>query len=459
MKPSAVEDLVTEQLFPKWRGSLETLDLIDGWLNPRRARPQFPLSPRANYEHKALQELSEAPWGGIVVSTVAQTLDLESIYTEQADDPTVARMWAPWKRNRMDRVQVRLHRGSVAFGEAYTRITRGDDSKALINARSARDAFVVYRDSRDDDAAPLYALEKVGQWDLGNPLDSGLLSLWDEEGIVYTVSCEGGSIKYVTQNPFDYGVVPFIRYAPQLDLEGVSRGEIAPLVPLFGRIEKTAYDRLLIQHKNSWKVRTATGLDGDKLTEQDKIKLGHDDILTGEEGVTFGTLEETSVEPTIKAHEADIDVLSALSQTPITALGKFINVSADAIAEARASLYAKRDEYRKMIGVSHLDTLRLAAHVEGRTEDAANFDVYCDWADTEVRTMSAAADALGKVATMLQVPVTELWPMLPFVNYTMAEKWKSAAQKTQRAQSLAETIAGLANPGLTDANSDGNTAS
>jgi hypothetical protein len=439
MKPSDVEALVTEQLLPKWRRSLETLDLIDGWLNPRRDRRKFPLSRRANYEHRALQELSEAPWGAIVVSTVAQTLDLESIYTEQADDPAVARIWAPWKRNRMDRVQVRLHRGSIAFGEAYTRVTRGDDSKALINARSARDAFVVYRDSRDDDAKPLYALEKVGQWDLSNPLDPGLLMLWDEDGTVYTLSCEAGDIRYVEQNPFDYGVVPFIRYAPQLDLEGVSRGEIAPLVPLFGRIEKTAYDRLLIQHKNSWKVRTATGLDGDKLTEQDKIKLAHDDILTGEEGVQFSTLDETSVEPTIKAHEADIDVLSALSQTPITALGKFINVSADAIAEARASLYAKRDEYRKMIGVSHLDTLRLAAHIEGRTEDAANFDIYADWADTEVRTMSAAADALGKVATMLEVPVTELWPMLPFVNYTMAEKWKSAATR-QGGESLIQQM-------------------
>lgn len=459
MNPRDVEKLVTEQILPKWLGSLDTLDLIDGWLNPRHDRRKFPLSKRANFEHKALQELSEAPWGGIVVSTVSQTIDLQSIYTEQANDPAVARLWDPWKRNRMDRVQVRLNRGAVAFGEAYNRITRGDDGKALINARSARDAFVVYRDSRDDDAKPLYALEKVGQWDMRNPLDSGLLQLWDEDGTVYTLGYEGGEVSYITDAGFDYGMVPFIRYAPQLDLEGVSRGEIFPLIPLLGRIEKTAYDRLLIQHKSSWKVRTATGLDGEKLTEDDKVKLSHDDILTGEEGVTFGTLDETDVSPMIKAHEADIDVLSALSQTPITALGKFINVSADAIAEARASLYAKRDEYRKMLGISHLDTLRFAAHVEGRADDAANFDVYCGWADTEVRTMSAAADALGKVATMLQVPPQELWPMLPFVNYTMAEKWKSAAQKAQRTQSLAETLAGLAEPDLTDGGPGGNPAS
>jgi hypothetical protein len=60
---------------------------------------------------------------------------------------------------------------------------------------------------------------------------------------------------------------------------------------------------------------------------------------------------------------------------------------------------------------------------------------------------------------MLDVPPEELWPMLPFVNYTMAEKWKSAAQKQQRTQSLAETLAGLAEPGLTDAGPGGNAAS
>lgn len=471
----AIEKLVSDTLLPKWRKRCETLDLIDTWLRPVEGRERFPLSRRATGEHKELQKLSEAPWGAIIVATVSQTLDLEAIYTEKADDPAATSLWQPWKRNRMDRAQVRLHRASIAFGEAYNRVTRGDDDLAIIRPRSARDVYVVYRDSRDEDAMPYLALEKVGRWRLSNVFGVGHLRLWEEDGSMHLLSLDKGTVKYIEPEAMsrqladggkfghDYGQIPFIRYAPQLDLEGESIGEVEPLIPLFGRIEKTAYDRLLIQHKQSWDVRTATGLDRGNMTDQEweaeKIKLSAGDILTGEEGVQFGSLPATSVEPTIKAHEADIDVLSALSQTPITALGKFINVSADAIAEARASLYAKRDDYRKTIGMSHLDTLRLCAHIEGRSEDAANFDVYCDWADTEVRTMSAAADALGKVATMLEVPPQELWPMLPFVNHTMAEKWKSAAQKQQRTRSLAETLAGLAEPHLTDAGPGGNAAS
>ena len=443
MTPTQAVALVQDQIFPMWRKRLETLDAIDGWLHPHQDRKMFPLSRRANNEHRALQKLSEAPWGSIVVSTVSQTLDLESIYTETANDPTVGRMWTPWKRNRMDAVQVPLHKGAIAFGEAYNRVTRDTNGLALINARSSRDAYVVYRDSRDLAEMPLYALEKDGQWDASSRMASGLLKLWDEDGNWYSFGYEAGDLTFIESGEYDYGVVPFIRYAPQIDLEGQSRGEIQPLIPLLGRIEKTAYDRLLIQHNSSWKVRTATGLDGEKFTDADKMKLSVDDILTGEEGVTFGTLPETSTDPMVNAHKADIDVLSALSQTPITALGQFINVSADAIAEARAALYAKRDDYRKVIGMSHLDTLRFAAHIEGRTEDAANFDIYAGWADTEVRTMAASAQALGTVATMLDVPVQELWPMLPFVNYTMAEKWKSAAKSADAISSMAEAVARL----------------
>ena len=470
---SAVETLVSDTILPMWRKRLETLDLIESWLRPVTDRDRFPLSRRATNEHKELQKLSESPWGAVVVSTVAQTLDLESIYTETADDPAVRALWAPWKRNRMDRAQVRLHRGSIASGEAYNRVTRGADGLAIIRPRSARDVFVVYRDSRDEDAEPLYALEKVGKWDLSNTFGTGHLRLWEEDGSIHLLSMDKGIVKYVQPEAItqarandgifghDYGQIPFVRYTPQLDLEGNSFGEIEPLIPLLGRIEKTAYDRLLIQHKQSWDVRTATGLDRGTMTdaewEAEKLKLAVGDILTGEEGVQFGSLPATSVEPTIRAHEADIDVLSALSQTPITALGKFVNVSADAIAEARASLYAKRDDYRKTIGMSHLDTLRLCAHIEGRHDDAANFDVYCGWADTEVRTMSAAADALGKVATMLEVPVEELWTLLPFVNYTMAEQWKSAAQRRRGASVLDRLRAATSQQAVTNGAVDAGT--
>lgn len=434
----AIEKLVSDTLLPKWRKRLDHLDRIDGWLHKGHAK--FPLHRRATSEQRSLQDLAEAPWGAVVVSTVAQSLDMESIYTPVADDPAVESLWGPWKRNRMDRMQGRLYRASIAFGEAYTRVTLDEMGRSVIDGRSARDVYALYEDSRDEAAEPRWLLEKVGQWDANDPAGTGLIDLWEEDGSIHRLGMEYGSVTYIEPRTptFDPDGIPFVRYAPTLDLEGCSRGEIDPLIPLLGKIEKTSYDRLLIQHFNSWKVKTASGLD-DLTTEENealKMRLANDSILTGGTGVEFGSLDETSLAPMVAAHESDVEMLAALSQTPITALGKFVNVSADAIAEARAALYAKRDDYRKSLGISNLDTLRLAALAEGRYEDAANFDVYSGWADTEVRTMAAAADALGKVATMLNVPPQELWPMLPFVNYTMAERWKSAARRAQGASIL-----------------------
>lgn len=64
----------------------------------------------------------------------------------------------------------------------------------------------------------------------------------------------------------------------------------------------------------------------------------------------------------------------------------------------QSGFYAKRDERQKSFGVSHMDVLRLCASVEGRMDDARDFDLTPIWEDTDVRTINQAVDALGKAA-------------------------------------------------------------
>lgn len=141
-----------------------------------------------------------------------------------------------------------------------------------------------------------------------------------------------------------------IRYAPNADLEGVSVGEpIRWHVPA-ERFAKTVSDRLLAQHYNSWKVRTVTGLDRpetDSEALEQKAKLSNDTILTGGEGVQFGTLDETPLDGFLKAEAADLATIAALAQKPVWALSgsQLVNLSADAIAEARSSERQKSKPY------------------------------------------------------------------------------------------------------------------
>jgi len=114
-----------------------------------------------------------------------------------------------------------------------------------------------------------------------------------------------------------------------------------------------------------------------------------------------------------------------------------VNVGDAGIEESRAGFYAKRNERRKSFGVGHLDALRLAAGIEGRTEDAANFDLTPLWEDTDTRTVSQAVDALGKASKMLGVPQEELWDMIPGVTKTRADSWRAWKENHPDADALA----------------------
>jgi hypothetical protein len=107
--------------------------------------------------------------------------------------------------------------------------------------------------------------------------------------------------------------------------------------------------------------------------------------------------------------------------------GQLVNLSADALTEARSMSRLKVQSKQRAMGRSAAQNLRLAAHIEGRADDAADFSLRMQWADIEARSMAQAADALGKIATQLGVPVQMLWELIPGVTKTKVEEWREYA--------------------------------
>jgi len=439
VKKNDVLALANDQLIPAFEKERQNLDKIDRWL---RWNPEQPKLPRGtDREVKALQKLANTPWLNLVVTTVAQMLYCERIYSGDRSAEDLKAMWKPWQRNNMLVKQIAIHRAALGYGLAYTGVLPGVGG-ARISGISPRDGLAVYADPAEDEF-PMYFIRVTAQ------PNGRMIRIYDEEQ-EYFLSVDKGKLEYLEPRPHGAGVTPFVRYANQLDLEGRAPGDVEALIPNAARINKTDYDRLLVQHFNSWKIRTATGLeDPSDEAEAERIKmiLRQQDILTGGEGVLFGTLDETSLDPFIHAHDSDVETLAATSQTPTTAFGKLINVSADGLVEARASLYAKRDERQMSFGASHVATLRLAAHIEGRREDAEDFSVHAGWANTESSTMSQAVDALGKAAQMLGVPPRVLWDKIPGIDWETAESWKTYADENPSADDkLAEALARQSQP-------------
>jgi hypothetical protein len=275
-----------------------------------------------------------------------------------------------------------------------------------------------------------------------------------DDTTVYRLEGEqlGGNTKLLSTEEHGVGVCPVVRYVNKIDLQGRTDGEVEPYISCAGRIDQTTFDRLVVQRFASWVVRTIAGMsltetvDATGETPQAaKMRLKVEDLLVAEDKDTkFGSLPASDLGGFITAREADIRDLAAVSQTPAhEMLGQMANMSAEALAAARASATAKGDQRRITIGESHEQTLRLASFIAGDTAAAVDFEAQVRWRDTSIRSLAQAADALGKLATMLGVPTEMLWEKIPGWTDTDVERAKVLVQAQGGiAELLRELVAG-----------------
>lgn len=454
MARQSVVDLVAKQLLPGWREERDRLNVIDQWY--RWTPEPFTLPREASPELKALRDLSETPWLNLVVTSVAQCMYVDSYRSplyppgEQADLTVPVGPWRTWQANDFDKRQIAVHRAMLAYGYSYVKVLPGmwgGVPTAVMRGVSPRKAYAVYADPASDDW-PMFVLEveKSG--------DKLALKFYDEQDVHYLSAGQGlDGVEWISYETHGAGVTPFVRYANMLDLDGRTDGEVQPFIPAAKRINKTAYDRLLAQHFNSWKIRTAAGMakpDNTAEAERAALLLRQGDMLMSTSPDTrFGTLDETPLDPFVNSWRADIEALAAVSQTPTHSLtGQLVNLAADALAAARAGLRQKVFERQKLAGASHVQALRLGSSYEGREEDAADVMARMSWQDMEIRSLSQAADALGKFAESLQIPVKALWGMIPGVDKSDVDEW-SAMQEADPLTTLADRLDQQANAVVT----------
>jgi hypothetical protein len=444
MSPSSVVELVKDQLWPGWSTEKDKLDRIDQWARWRQEQARLP--KQSSRELRYLEEISRTPWLGLVVTTVAQCMYVDNYRSSFEDDNPKRGPWWTWSRNGFDRRQIAIHRAALTYGYSYVKVLPGEDylgePMAVMKGVSPRKMWAVYEDPAVDDW-PMYAMQVESQ-----PKNSYMVKLYDEE-FEYFLSTEGddgSKFEFIEAREHEASVPPVVRYTNQLDLDGRADGEVEPFIGPARRINKTAYDRLLAQHFNSWKVRTVTGMakpDAEEDAELERLRLRQQDLLIAEDADTkFGTLDETPLEGFISSWRADVEALAAVSQTPAHQLtGQLVNLSAEALAAARAALTQKVYERQKSFGASHGPSLRLAAALEGQEDYAVDVLGRVTWQDMEIRSMSQAVDALGKAATMLEVPKRALWRRIPGVERPDVDEWARMAEEDDPAVRSAERLA------------------
>jgi hypothetical protein len=434
--------LVKDRLFPVWDAERDKLDRIDCWYRWQHEDARLPRTATA--ELRELQQLSKVPWLQLVVTAAAQAMYVDGyrsiLDSKRAEDDDPANddamdspPWRIWMANQMDRRQVALHRAMLAYGYAFTTVLPGQDpltgdDLSVIRGVSPRKMIALYDDPAEDDW-PEYALRVVERHG-----DSYLVRVYDDEA-VYEMRVDGsGREATFVGEPAKHGagVCPVIRYANMLDLDGRTPGEVEPFIAIAARINKTSYDRMLTQHFNSWKIRYVTGMAkpaDEEEANRVKLQLRQDDVMVGEgEDMKFGTLDETDLGGFIAAHRADIETLAAASQTPTHELtGQMANLSAEALAAARAALNQKITERQKSAGAAHGQTLKLAAALDGYDDYARDITGRVTWQDMEIRSLSQSSDALIKLAG-LGIPYRALWSKIPGVEKGDVDEWDKMAR-------------------------------
>lgn len=226
--------------------------------------------------------------------------------------------------------------------------------------------------------------------------------------------------EWPVRNPF--GVVPVVemRNNPQTvycdgELAYVGVSELADVIDIQDRINKTVADRLVTQDFGAFPQKWATGWGEDEDTDTDsvpavipgtggqvrhpagRVNFGRDRLVVAtDDNVRFGQWEAAALDPYSNAKNEDVKDIAARTRTPSQyLLGEMINISGEALQSAESGLVSKILQRRRAFGETLEEVVRLYLLAAGdpRADDLSASTI---WRDPEFRTIGQLSDAVIK---------------------------------------------------------------
>lgn len=420
----------------------ETLELDPD--HPAFGRAYSPDAREITAEYENLRSLAPNPFANLVVTAMAQLNVMEGI--SRPGTQGLHPIYETFRRNRWGSKQDAVYRGALGQSVSYGLVLPGEDpltgsKMSRMLARSAVQMSAFY-DTLDDEW-PRIAIEAEPAFEYVEGTGMTQRVGWQvkvhDTHVTHRLLAKGDgrdikNWEYIDHEVHGIAVPPVARCANRMDLDGNAHGEIEPILPLLRRLDQDLFDRLINQRFGAWQVRYIAGMakpsNKDAAAAQ-KLRLRVEDLLVAEnENTKFGTLPAGPLEPQIKATDADLRLLSAITQMPPHhLLGLSSNLQAEALAAANEGMVRRSRSFRQNASEFNEQMARLAAMAEGDMVTAAAWDLSIRWADTEATSMSQAADALGKLAIQLGVPIEMLWERIPGWNDEDVERAKTLVEQ------------------------------
>ena len=384
-------------------------------------------------EVKVMARSSRVNIMSIVINSLVQATYVDG-YRAKGDAENQA-VWNAWQANRMDARQSAIHRAAYAYGVSYAVVLPGDP-EPIIRGVSPRTGTAIYGEDPD---WPMWFLEKA---------DNGLWKLLDDKA-TYFVQYEPDQSKpaeFIEAREHNLGVTPVIRYLDEHDLDdedeispedgeryALTRGQVAPLMPLQDQIDLTTFALQIAQHYSGFRQRYIIGWTADN--EAETLKVGAARVMAlksedpeGNKDIKVGDFAQTDLRGFIESREATMRHVATLSQTPVhEVIGDLANPpAAEALVAIDGSRNRKVGERHSSLGESHEQTFSLVARAKNIS---VSDDAEVKWRDTSARAFTSTIEGLAMVAEKLQVPADQLWERIPDVTKPELDRWRESAQQ------------------------------
>lgn len=387
----------------------------------------------------------------LVLDTFSQGMKVDNYFA--GNGKTTAKPWEWWQRNKMDARQTGIIRAAlrdgVSFATVLPSLTPGPlqpgAQGAFIQGRSARQMTALYGEPMQwnplsgtapvDDDWPLLALEVQGP----------MIRLYDEEKVHFIgVKAQpatslgwkdpnywaGNNFNYIEGRSHGVGVCPVVRFRDRMLLDDVDEtwGIIEPLIEIQDRLNETTWQMLVGQYFTAFIQRYVSGWM--PRSEQEALRQAASDVwFFKDPNVKVGDLPAADLTGYLSARKAAIQDLAAVGQVPPQNLGLdgISNISETTLAALEAGKERKSSEIETSLGESFEQMLRTSAHITGDSENAADFASEVKWRDKTARAFAQTVDGLGKLATMLDIPLEVLWEDIPGWTKEKVERARRAA--------------------------------
>jgi hypothetical protein len=408
--------------------------------------------------YKALMPMSTAPWGGLVVDSVLDRLEVSGIRDD--DDAAAKTGWGIWQDNFMDSESKLGHASALTNGRAFAIVWPDDDGDPEITLESAEQMIVQYREGSrrhrlaalrqwvDPDGmqfATLYRPDGVYKFQRKGKLQDPALQatnnpvLPDAEAAWDVREVPGES--WPLENPF--GEVPVVELAVNRRLRpgsfGYARGEFENCTGLIDRVNLLTFLGLVVAFWMGFPLR---GVIGDKILRDDDGKMlppfnVHADEVFQLENPEAKLAEFKAADRGNLSIFDELAQLAYLTKTPAhyfpmsTGLS---NISADAIRALEGGMHAKVIDHKASLSEGWEEVLRLGGKVLN-VEMSARAEL--QWKDSESRSLAERADAASKLKDIL--PPMAIAELVLNITQSQWSRWQSMATSDAFAKLLVDT--------------------